>query len=300
MFVDANVSPAFYEAINSDPARTELRHEHSGIRRNGLASLAHVRNQMASAGLDLLLLHADAGGTVPDSADRSNVAIVDNDEVAALVEQDPEHFAGVAAVDPLAADAAARLERAFTDLDLLGLRLHLGHWRLDPLDDRLVRLYEVCEAFDRPVVFDAGMTWEPNAGTRYTEPMVFEPLAIARPSLRFCLTQLGWPWVTQTAALMLKYPQVHADTAALYFDSAREFYAEILTRAIPATWIDRSLRHQLMFGSANPRFEQIRMAHALGELPLREETKDLIRGTNAVEFFRLPGHEQAGEGRERR
>ena len=51
------------------------------------------------------------------------------------------------------------------------------------------------------------------------------------------------------------------------------------------TWIDRSLRHQVMFGSNNPRFEQIRMAHELDKLGLRESTLELIKGENAIEFL---------------
>lgn len=85
--------------------------------------------------------------------------------------------------------------------------------------------------------------------------------------------------------LLLKYPNVYADTAALYFDNAREFYTQCFTRDIPLTWIDRSLRHQVMFGSDNPRFEQIRMAEALGTLGLRESTLELIRGENALVFL---------------
>ena len=85
--------------------------------------------------------------------------------------------------------------------------------------------------------------------------------------------------------LMLKYPNVYADTGALYFDNALEFYTQTFTRDIPATWIDRSLRHQVMFGSDNPRFEQIRMAHALDHLGFRDSTLELIRGQNAVEFL---------------
>ena len=50
-------------------------------------------------------------------------------------------------------------------------------------------------------------------------------------------------------------------------------------------WIDRSLRHQVMFGSDNPRFEQIRMAHAIDDLELRESTIELIKGANALEFL---------------
>lgn len=88
--------------------------------------------------------------------------------------------------------------------------------------------------------------------------------------------------------LLLKYPNVYADTGCLYFDNAREFYTQTFTRDIPATWIDRSLRHQVMFGSGNPRFEQIRMMEALNHLGLRDSTLELIRGRNALEFLGLP------------
>ena len=97
----------------------------------------------------------------------------------------------------------------------------------------------------------------------------------------------GWPWVKETAMLMLKYPNVYADTAALYFDSAREFYGETFSGDIPATWIDRSLRHQVMFGSDYPRFEQRRMAEAIQMIGFRDETLELIKGKNAQEFLRL-------------
>jgi hypothetical protein len=40
-----------------------------------------------------------------------------------------------------------------------------------------------------------------------------------------------------------------------------------------------------MFGSNNPRFEQIRMAQAIENLGFRESTLELIRGRNAVEFL---------------
>ena len=85
--------------------------------------------------------------------------------------------------------------------------------------------------------------------------------------------------------LMVKHKNVYADTAVLYFDCAREFYSRLFTRELEVTWIDRSLRHQVMFGSDNPRFEQIRMAHALEDLGLRGSTVELIKGTNALEFL---------------
>lgn len=40
-----------------------------------------------------------------------------------------------------------------------------------------------------------------------------------------------------------------------------------------------------MFGSNNPRFEQIRMLEALKELGFRESTLELLLGGNALKFL---------------
>ena len=85
--------------------------------------------------------------------------------------------------------------------------------------------------------------------------------------------------------LMVKYRNVYTDTGILYFDNAREFFDRLFKHEVALTWVDRSLRHQVMFGSNNPRFEQIRMAQALDGLGLRESTVELIKGTNAIEFL---------------
>ena len=162
-----------------------------------------------------------------------------------------------------------------------------GRQKFLPSAPELEPIYAICERFDKPVLFHAGLSWEPDTQTRLGHPLEFEAVAAAHPKLRICLGHFGWPWVRETAMLMLKYPNVYADTACLYFDSAREFYLQTFTRDIPATWIDRSLRHQVMFGSDNPRFEQIRMASALEELGLRDSTLELIRGRNALDFLGL-------------
>lgn len=279
MFIDIHVHPAFYEPINQDSEREELRHRELDIHKNGTAPLEHIFNQMACAGLDkLCLLPEDYTSTV-------GCALVENEEVRALVDLAPDRFIGFASIDPMRPDAVEKLEYAFSTLKLKGLKLHPGRQAFSPFDSRLEPIYQVCERFDRPIMFHAGLSWEPNALTKNCHPLSFEPVAAAHPSLRICLGHFAWPWIREAAMLMIKYPNVYADTGALYFDNAREFYTQTFTRDIPITWIDRSLRHQVMFGSNNPRFEQIRMAQALNELGLRESTLELIRGENAVRFL---------------
>ncbi len=282
MFIDMHVHPAFFEPINEDPAREQMRHDVLNIHRNGTAPLEHIFNQMRCAGLDRLCLLPE------DYTTETGSAIVTNEEIRRLVDLAPDRFIGFAGVDPFDPEAAEKLEAAFGGLGLSGLALHPSRQRFYPGDTRLGLLYDICEKYNRPIIFHSGLSWEPDTLSKYARPVEFEELACARPKLRICLAHFGWPWVQETAMLLVKYPNVYADTAALYFDSAREFYTRLFTQEIPLTWLDRSLRHQVMFGSDNPRFEQIRMADALAHLGLRDSTLELIRGGNAIEFLGGP------------
>ena len=278
MFIDIHVHPAFFEPINTDPAKEEMRHNVLNIHKNGTAPLEHIFNQMHCAGLNrLTLLPQDYTSTVG--------CVVSNEEIRQLVDAAPDKFIGFAGVDPLDPEAPDKLQDAFTRLNLKGLNLHTGRHHLLPSDPRMEPIYEICERYHKPIMFHAGLSWEPDTQTSYCTPLAFEIVAEKHPKLKICMGHFGWPWVRETAMLMLKYPNVYADTGALYFDNAREFYTQTFTRDIPITWIDRSLRHQVMFGSNNPRFEQIRMAQAIGELGFRDSTLELIRGGNALEFI---------------
>lgn len=279
MFIDMHVHPDFYKPINNDDDLLKQRHDAINIHLNGTASLEHIFNQMACANLDkLCLLGADYTSI-------HGQPMVSNEEIASLVEKAPDKFIGFASMDPYREDASKALEYAFGELKLRGLKLNLSKLKLYPMDEKLICLYEICLKFNKPIIFHSGVSLERDTEIRYSKPLEFEPLAQAYPALRICLAHFGWPWVQDTAMLMLKFQNIYTDTALLYFDSAREFYQRVFTHDLAITWIDRSLRHQIMFGSNNPRFEQIRMAKALDDLGLRESTLELIKGENALVFM---------------
>ncbi len=279
MFIDIHVHPAFFEPINKEEKQTEFRHSVLDIHKNGLAPLEHIFNQMACAGLDKLTLLPE------DYTTTHGGVVVSNEEIKTLVDLAPDKFIGFASVDPFAKGACEVLEKAFTDLKLKGLKLHPSKQHFYPSDERLEPIYKICEKYNKPIIFHSGLSWEPDTLSKYARPIEFEEVAYRHPKLRICLAHFGWPWVQEAAMLMVKYSNVYADTGLLYFDSAREFYKRVFTQDIPLTWIDRSLRHQVMFGSNNPRFEQIRMAQAIEELGFRESTLELIKGKNAIEFM---------------
>lgn len=279
MFIDIHVHPAFYEPINPDKEVTARRHQVLSIFKNGLASMEHIENQMRCAGLDkMVLLPQNYGST-------AGGVLVTNEEIKKMVELAPSRFIGFASIDPFLPGCLEELEYAFTTLGLKGLKLNPSAQHYYPADPRLEPIYQLCEKYNKPILFHSGLSWEPGSLSKYSRPIEFEEVAYRHPTLRICLAHFGWPWVQETAMLMLKYENVYTDTGLLYFDNAKEFYSRIMTQDIPLTWIDRSLRHQVLFGSNNPRFEQIRMAKALDELGFRESTLELIKGLNALVFL---------------
>jgi uncharacterized protein len=281
--IDIHTHPAFFEPISKNEEQLNFRKEALSLHKHGVAPLQHIYNQMKCAGLDkLVLLPIDVRSTMGST-------IVTNEEIKALVNMAPDRFIGFASVDPHRENAIELLEYAFSELKLSGLKLHPSLQQFYPYEDFLTPLYEVCVKYQKPILFHSGISWGKQALSKYSHPMHFEEVAYKYPKLKICLAHFGWPWVKETAALLLKYTNIYTDTALLYFDSAQEFYQHIFTKELEWTWIDRSLRHQVMFGSNNPRFEQIRMFDALGKLGFRDSTIELIRGGNAVEFLGLEG-----------
>lgn len=277
--IDIHTHPAFFEAICADPARLAFRRQALGLYKAGAAPLPHIFNQMRAAQIDRLAL-------LPlDLTTQAGQEVVSNAEIQQLVALAPERFIGFASVDPFRPDACAVLEQAFDGLGLTGLKLHPARQKFHPADPRLFPLYEICLRANRPVMFHAGISLQPESPGHFGHPSGFEELALRFPDLRFCLAHFGWPWVTETAALLLKYPHIYADTGLLYFDSAREFYDHVFRHTLGEHWIDRSLRHQVMFGSNNPRFEQMRMIEALRAFGWRASTLELVLGRNALVFL---------------
>lgn len=281
--IDVHTHPAFFEPICEDPNRVAFRRKIMGLPKNGKAPLQHIFNQMKCAGIDkLVLLPEDLTTTHGDT-------VVSNEEIHQLVQMAPDKFIGFASVDPHRKDALDVLEHAFGDLQLSGLKLHPSNQRFFPNDKALQPIYDICLKHNKPILFHSGLSWEPDSLSHFSQPILFEEVAYRNSELRFCLGHFGWPWVKEAAALLLKFPNVYADTGLLYFDSAQEFYQHVFTKELEITWIDRSLRNQIMFGSNNPRFEQIRMIRSLGNLGLRESTLERIKGKNALTFLGMEG-----------
>ena len=125
----------------------------------------------------------------------------------------------------------------------------------------------------------------PNLTSKYSHPLQWEEFIFRHPELRICLSRFAWPWNREMYMLMLKFRNVYTDTSIVYFDDPKQMYHQMFTVDMGPKWLDRSFRHQVMFGSGDPGLEQIRQINAIRNLDMREESKELILSQNALEFM---------------
>ena len=248
----------------------------------------HIGNNFQP--LETLHLELDVAGLesaviLPiDATSALGRTVYNNEQIAELCRMSPR-LIGFASVDPQQPGAVQKLAGAITNLGLRGLKLAPAMQRFWPDDASLFPLYTQARDLGIPILFHAGMSWEPGSRLEYGQPLRFEKVAAEFPELKIVLAHLAWPWVTEAVALALKYPNVHLDTSALYFDNPTDFLRYAMTHVVPLSVFERSLRHQIVFGSNYPRVEIKNMARAVRSLGFSEECLDLVMHGNAARFL---------------
>lgn len=283
MIIDVHSHPIFYKDICDDKEALNFRKEQFGIFKQSPYPLESVFIEMDYMNIARTVLLPE------DLTSLYGGTIVANEEIKKIVDLAPDRFIGFASVDPRRPDAVQVLEHAFGELGLMGLKLHPSKQRFFPYEDMLKPVYEVCLKYNKPIMFHAGMSWQPDAPAKYSHPLHFEDVAIAYPELRMCLAHFGWPWIHETVMLLLKYPNVYTDTSLLHMDNAKDFYEQVFTRNMGPLWIERNLEDKVMFGTNAPRFRAKRLLPALEGLHFREKTLQKILGLNALKFIGLEG-----------
>ena len=276
MVIDTHIHPALFAPICEDQERFRRRCDAMNYHLMKPSDMALLRKQYALADIGRVVLLPE------DCSVESGMVEISNDEIAKLVALDAQFYIGMAAVDPRRPDAVQELERAFAELGLAGLAVNTARLKMYPTDERLVPLYDLCRKYHKPIIFHAGFCLENNALAKYARPMEFEEVALRWPEVNLCLAHFGWPWVQETAALLLKYPNLYANTALMNFDGPYQLFPKVFKQDMGEYWLDHNLADKVMFGSDSPRIRPVRSK--------RDEGKDLLEKCNAL--FWMGGPEQ--------
>jgi uncharacterized protein len=276
---DIHVHPIFYDQICEDEKECLFRGDTFGVWKQAPMSYSEIFAEMDYGGITManllpLDLSVSCGGQ-----------IVTNQQIADIVASHHDRFSGFASVDPWDEAAVEKLDFAFSKLGLSGLKLNPSKQRFYPSDKPIDPIYKKCIEYNKPILFHAGMSWEPNAPADYSQPLRFEEVFIKYPELRCCLAHFGWPWVRETVMLLLKYPNVYTDTSLLYLDSPEESMTRLFSVDMGRLWFERSFMKQVMFGSNGPRFRAFKIKRGLEAVNFSAEAQDALYWSNAQRFL---------------
>ena len=145
-----------------------------------------------------------------DAETATGLPALTNDEVAAVVRKYPSQFVGFASVDPWKGKwAVTEMERAISELGLIGAKFHPGIQAFQPSDERFYPLYEKISELGVPALFHTG-TNGLGAGTPggmgvkmdYSRPIYLDAVAADFPGLTVIGAHPAWPWHDEMLAII--------------------------------------------------------------------------------------------------
>jgi len=224
----------------------------------------------------------------------------DGDRLQAAIDwhdRDPGRFvvgAGIRGSDEIPLPPLESLRKAFVEgkLQVLGevTSQYAGLSLSDPKYDPYLAM---AEELDIPVALHTGTmpegtTFDPccrPARARFGNPENVEEALNRHPKLRLNLMHCGWPYLDDTMAMLMLYPNVNVDTGATDWLLPRAHFHDYLRKLVEAGFGKR-----IMFGSDHmywPDGIGLAIEGIESAAFLTEEQKRDIFYNNAVRFYKL-------------
>jgi predicted TIM-barrel fold metal-dependent hydrolase len=171
--------------------------------------------------------------------------------VAEVVRKHAPSFVGFHSVDPIGGEAAAdEVRYAVDSLGLRGVKLHPAANDVDIDDRRAWPIYATAQDLDVPLLVHTGWCRVPHVPFTKQRADRLNSAAHDFPGLRLVLAHAGFPWIEDALAMLLRYPNVWADTA----DWAAWFPVENIARTL--SWAKQvGVLARFIWGSDYPVFD---------------------------------------------
>jgi uncharacterized protein len=271
LIIDAWAQPATREAGEKLPEIARLfKQSGSTLMIDTGMTADQIVEAMNRAGIHKLMLSA---------WHRPGQWIYHNDDVAAMVRQYPDRFAGVAAVNlEKPVEAVRELERAVKELGFKALRVVPWLWNRPPNDKFYFPLYVKCIELDIPFCTQVGHTG-PLMPSETGRPIPYlDEVALTFPELKIVGGHIGYPWTDEMIALAWKHENVFIDTSAYM---PRYYPAQLLH------YVKTYGQDKVLFGTNFPQLSLEKCVRQVYELDLPEEIQAKFLGKNAHRVFKL-------------
>ncbi len=155
---------------------------------------------------------------------------------------------------------------AFRDLVKEGVfgvlgELGLQYYGISPDNTDLEPYYAALEEMGVPLALHTGLgppgaphSFAPDFRVTLGRPTLLEPVLVRHPDLKVYIMHAGWPYLTETVAMMYIYPKLYADIGVLAWALPTAAFYDALQKLVNAGFGDR-----LLFGT-----DQIFWPGALG------------------------------------
>lgn len=139
---------------------------------------------------------------------------IPNEFVAEVVRSNPGRLAGIAGIDPMVPDARAQLDRAM-ELGLVGVSISPSAQGFHPAHSDAMRLYGRIEELGLPLFVSRPGPLVPSGSIEFDRPTGLDEVARSFPKMRIVIGELGWPWIDECLAMLMKHSNVHAEISGV-------------------------------------------------------------------------------------
>ncbi len=205
--------------------------------------------------------------------------VISNDTIATFVQQFPERFVGVAAVNlEKPVEAVHELERAVKELGFKALRVVPWLWNRPPNDKFYFPLYVKCIELNIPFCTQVGHTG-PLMPSETGRPVPYlDEVALTFPELRIVAGHIGHPWTDEMIGVAWKHENVYIDTSAY----APRYYPPQLVHYLKTYGQDK-----VLFGTNFPQLSWEKCVQQVREMNLPGDIQAKFLGGNARRVFQL-------------
>lgn len=228
---------------------------------------------MDEAGVEKVIVPADK---MQGYRDQQPIWNVQNEELAAVINQYPDRLVGLAGINPLLRMKGVReFEEGITKFGFKGAYIHTYGYGI-PLNHRLYYpLYAKACELGVPIMMQVGHSAE-HLPSEMGRPIYLDDVALDFPELTLIGTHTGWPWVEEMIAMAWKHENVYVGIDAhmpKYLDKSLVNFMKTRGKA------------KTIYGTNGLSWKVT--LEQLKELVPDDEARRLIIRENAVKAFKL-------------